>query len=61
MNLVIEDWKGKKDWSKLAHYSFFEYISFTVAVTGIAISIGLAVLAIVNLLIEYKNRAKNLG
>lgn len=38
MNLVIEDWKGKTDWSKVTGYSFFEWISLLTALTGIALS-----------------------
>ncbi|WP_075617402.1 hypothetical protein [Paenisporosarcina indica] len=39
MNLVIEDWKGKTDWSKVPGYSFFEWISLITAVVGISLSI----------------------
>ncbi len=39
MNLVIEDWKGKTDWSKVPGYSFFEWISFITAVAGISLSV----------------------
>ena len=38
MNLVIEDWKGFTDWSKVPGYSFFEWISLVVALTGIGLS-----------------------
>ncbi|MFF2753720.1 hypothetical protein ACFVR1_08190 [Psychrobacillus sp. NPDC058041] len=38
MNLAIDDWKGKTDWSKVSHYSFFEWISLITALTGIALS-----------------------
>ena len=38
MNLVIEDWKGKTDWSKIPGYSFFEWISLITALSGIALS-----------------------
>lgn len=38
MNLVIEDWKGFTDWSKVPGYSFFEWISLIVALTGIGLS-----------------------
>ncbi|WP_391205251.1 hypothetical protein [Psychrobacillus sp. L4] len=38
MNLAIDDWKGKTDWSKVTHYSFFEWISLITALTGIALS-----------------------
>lgn len=41
MNLVIEDWKGKTDWSKVPGYSFFEWISLITAVTGITLSVAL--------------------
>ncbi|SDN47425.1 hypothetical protein SAMN05518871_105225 [Psychrobacillus sp. OK028] len=41
MNLVIEDWKGKTDWSKVPGYSFFEWISLITALTGIGLSIAL--------------------
>jgi len=39
MNLVIEDWKGKTDWSNVPGYSFFEWISLITALTGISLSI----------------------
>ncbi|MET1012915.1 MAG: hypothetical protein ABWX61_00200, partial [Paenisporosarcina sp.] len=39
MNLVIEDWKGKTDWSKVPGYSFFEWISLITALTGITLSV----------------------
>jgi hypothetical protein len=39
MNLVIEDWKGKTDWSKVPGYSFFEWISLITALAGISLSI----------------------
>ena len=38
MNLVIEDWKGKTDWSKVPSYSFFEWISLITALTGIGLA-----------------------
>ena len=38
MNLVIEDWKGFTDWSKVPGYSFFEWIALIVALTGIGLS-----------------------
>lgn len=43
MNLVIEDWKGKTDWSKVPGYSFFEWISLITALVGISLSIILMV------------------
>jgi hypothetical protein len=43
MNLVIEDWKGKTDWSKVPGYSFFEWISLITALAGISLSIILLV------------------
>ncbi|OKP79096.1 hypothetical protein A3842_12885 [Paenibacillus sp. P3E] len=42
MNQVIEDLKGKIDWSKMLEYSPFEYLALFVAFTGIAVSIGLS-------------------
>ncbi len=38
MNLVIEEWKGNIDWSQVADYSIFEWISFAVALFGIGLS-----------------------
>lgn len=43
MNLVIEDWKGKTDWSKVPGYSFFEWISLIVALSGISLAVILLV------------------
>ncbi|WP_051052275.1 hypothetical protein [Paenibacillus sonchi] len=42
MNQVIEDLKGKIEWSKMLEYSPFEYLALFVALTGIAVSIGLS-------------------
>ncbi|MFB5087613.1 hypothetical protein PGC35_10380 [Psychrobacillus sp. PGGUH221] len=39
MNLIIEDWKGKTDWSKVSGYSFFEWISLLTALIGISLSV----------------------
>lgn len=41
MNLVIEDWKGKTDWSKVPGYSFFEWISLITALAGIGLAIAI--------------------
>lgn len=41
MNQVIEDLKGRIDWSKLLEYSPFEYLALFVTFTGIAASIFL--------------------
>ncbi|WJH32373.1 hypothetical protein N6H14_18445 [Paenibacillus sp. CC-CFT747] len=43
MNQVIEDLKGKIDWSKLLEYSVFEYIALVVAFSGIIVSFGLSI------------------
>ncbi|AZB43042.1 hypothetical protein CEF21_12420 [Bacillus sp. FJAT-42376] len=60
MNLVIEDWKGKIDWTIMARYSVFEYIAFCVAISGILMGIGLGAGAIFslsrNLIIRKKKR-----
>ncbi|WP_078413093.1 magnesium transporter CorA family protein [Priestia abyssalis] len=53
MNLVIEDWKGKIDWAKLANYSLFEYISLVVAVSGIILGIAMAIGAVFKLVKEF--------
>lgn len=59
MNLVIEDWKGKIEWSKLAEYSFFEYISLIVALSGIAVGGVLAGIAIMRLMKDYLDKRKS--
>lgn len=41
MNLVIEDWKGKTDWTNVPGYSFFEWIALITALTGIGLAIAL--------------------
>lgn len=41
MNQVIEDLKGRIDWSKMLGYSPFEYLALFVTFTGIAVSIFL--------------------
>lgn len=38
MNVVIDDWKGSIDWSKLGGYTFFEWIAWILGITGIALS-----------------------
>lgn len=43
MNLVIEDWKGFADWSKVPGYSFFEWISLITALSGIGLSLALLI------------------
>ncbi|SES30846.1 hypothetical protein [Psychrobacillus sp. OK032] len=43
MNLVIEEWKGDVDWSKVLDYSFFEWVTLVTALTGIALSATLLV------------------
>ncbi|MDQ0859590.1 hypothetical protein [Bacillus sp. V2I10] len=59
MNLVIEDWRGKIEWSKLAGYSVFEYISLVVALSGIAVGSVLAGIAIMRLLKDYFDKGKS--
>ncbi len=39
MNLVIEDWKGQSNWSKVVEYSFFEWVSLITALVGISLSV----------------------
>lgn len=56
MNLVIEDWKGNIDWAKLGDYSLFEYISLTVAVSGIALGIAMAIGAVFKLVKEFQKK-----
>lgn len=41
MNLVIEDWKGKTDWTKVPGYSFFEWIALIISLSGISLAIAL--------------------
>lgn len=38
MNVVIDDWKGSVDWSKLFGYTFFEWVAWVLGITGIALS-----------------------
>jgi hypothetical protein len=59
MNLVIEDWKGKIEWSKLAEYSLFENISLIVALSGIAVGGVLAGIAIMRLIRDYFDKRKS--
>ncbi|RFU66811.1 hypothetical protein [Bacillus sp. V59.32b] len=56
MNLVIEDWKGKIRWSKIPDYSFFEYISLFVALSGIVISAILGVVALEKWIKEQRSK-----
>ncbi|HWO98852.1 MAG TPA: hypothetical protein VNM45_21565 [Bacillus sp. (in: firmicutes)] len=59
MNLIIEDWKGKIDWTKLTTYSLFEYISFAVAVSGILLGIAMAIGAVFKLVKEFRKKRDN--
>jgi hypothetical protein len=43
MNQVIENLKGPIDWSKMRQYSPFEYLALVVTISGIIVSLGLAV------------------
>ncbi|MFJ8063582.1 hypothetical protein ACIQYS_02995 [Psychrobacillus sp. NPDC096426] len=45
MNLVIEDWEGEINWSKVFNYSFFEWVTLVTALTGITLSTTLLVSA----------------
>ncbi|WP_419882354.1 hypothetical protein ACN6MY_00540 [Peribacillus sp. B-H-3] len=60
MNLVISDWKGEVKWSKLAHYTIFEYLSFFVAISGIIISIVIGMASLKSYLRERKSRRKKI-
>ena len=42
MNQVIEDLKGRIDWSKMLEYSIFEYIALFTTLTGLVVGIGLS-------------------
>lgn len=57
MNLVIEDWKGFTDWGKVPGYSFFEWISLIVALTGIGLSFLLLISTLVSTI---KNRYRRM-
>lgn len=56
MNLVIEDWKGKTRWGKIPEYSLFEHISLFVALTGIAISMILGIVALKKWIKEQRSK-----
>lgn len=60
MNLIIEDWKGKIRWGKFPDYSFFEYISLFVALSGITISTILGIVALRKWLKEQHSRKKKI-
>lgn len=60
MNLVIEDWKGKIRWGKVPDYSFFEYISLFVALSGITISSILGFVALRKWIKEQRSRKKKI-
>ncbi|MNC72423.1 hypothetical protein D3C75_1234740 [compost metagenome] len=38
MNQVIDDLKGSIDWSKMSHYSLFEYLALFLTFSGITVS-----------------------
>lgn len=59
MNLVISDWKGKIDWSKLASYTLFEYISYVIAVSGIFIGLVLGLTTFYQWIKEKWNRSND--
>jgi succinate dehydrogenase hydrophobic anchor subunit len=57
MNQVIEDLKGKIDWSKMLEYSVFEYIALFITFTGIIVGFALAFIVIYRWLKRWlKNR-----
>lgn len=58
MNLVIEDWKGFTDWGKVPGYSFFEWISLIIALSGIGLSFLLLVTTILNSIRKRYRRLK---
>ncbi|PLT31742.1 hypothetical protein [Peribacillus deserti] len=60
MNLVIQDWEGRIKWSKIPEYTFFEWISFLVAISGIAIGTILAMQALWNYLGEKRRRKRKI-
>lgn len=53
MNLVIDDWKGSIHWHRMLHYSFFEYISLLIAISGIFIGLGMGIAAVIKLLTRW--------
>ena len=46
MNQVIDDLKGKIDWSKMIEYSPFEYLALFVTMSGILVSVVLTLRAL---------------
>ncbi|MFC0271436.1 hypothetical protein ACFFIX_08210 [Metabacillus herbersteinensis] len=58
MNLVVEDWKGNIDWSKLLQYSVFEYISLFIAISGITVGFLLGLIALYKMAKEYYFKEK---
>ena len=41
MNLVIDDWKDFTNWAEISGYSFFEWVAFLTAISGIGIAIAI--------------------
>ena len=58
MNLIIDDWKGKYDWSKIAKYSLLEWISLITAVGGIAITLVVVGIYVVNKIRAFLRKQK---
>lgn len=52
MNLVIKDWEGTIKWGAISSYTFFEWISFVVAISGIVIGIILGMDALRKWLVQ---------
>ncbi|MEH6942193.1 hypothetical protein [Bacillus sp. JJ722] len=53
MNLVIEDWKGEIKWEAIWSYTFFEWISFLVAISGIVVGMILGIHALRKWIVQY--------
>lgn len=58
MNLVIQDWEGEIKWSKIPGYSFFEWISLIVAISGITVGTILGFFALKNWMKENLKKHK---
>ena len=56
MNLVIMDWKGEVDWSLVANYSIFEWITLITALSGIAIAFILILSVSIRSIMNYFRR-----
>lgn len=61
MNLVIEEWNGKVNWSNVWQYSLFEWLALFTALSGITLSIVLICYSTITVIRNHLRRYKRNG